>query len=34
MTYHRVCYKSDMTGVTSGAETVYLSEAPEHISDF
>jgi hypothetical protein len=29
MTYHRVCNKSNTTGSTCGAGTVYLSGAPE-----
>ena len=31
MTYHRVCNKSNTTGVTSGAGTAYPSGAPEFI---
>ena len=32
MTYHRVCSKSNTLGATSGAGTVYPSEAPEFTS--
>ena len=34
MTYHRVCNKSNTTGVTSGAVTAYYLGAPEFTSGF
>jgi len=34
MTYHRDCNKSNTTGATYGAGTVYLSGAPEFTPGF
>ena len=34
MTYHRVCYQINTTGVTSGVGTVYPFGAPEFTIDF
>ena len=34
MIYHRVCNQINTTGVTSGAGTAYLFEAPEFIPSF
>jgi hypothetical protein len=32
MTYHKVCNKSNTTGVTCAAETAYFSTCSEHLS--